>query len=201
MAGNSQEPQKFNTQVSVVIPEENYPGGLRGLIQRMRSRNWTKVGENMKENLLLILLLGSVVIGTGLGFAIRNSVGVMSKRDIMYLQFPGEMLMRMLKMLILPLVISSLIAGIAGLDASTCGKMGLRTIAYFGITTISAVVLGIIMTYIMRPGSNSDKKGIPRYGNAAQLNPVDTFLDLIRFVYFKFPSSVNNVLKQLSREK
>ncbi|KAL4222086.1 Excitatory amino acid transporter 3 [Mactra antiquata] len=179
MEGQSGEPQKMNTHVSITVPEE-YPRGPRGWLMRMRNRNWRKVGENMKENLLLILLLGSVILGAAIGFGVRSVYGHMSKRDTMYLQFPGEILMRMLQMLILPLVISSLIAGIAGLDASTCGKMGLRTIAYFATTTMSAVILGIIMTFIMRPGANSGKTDIPRYGAAAQINAADTFLDLIR---------------------
>lgn len=193
MEGQSGEPQKMNTHVSITVPEE-YPRGPRGLVMRMRNRNWRKIGENMKENLLLILLLGSVILGAAIGFGVRSAYGHMSKRHIMYLQFPGEILMRMLKMLILPLVVSSLIAGIAGLDASTCGKMGLRTIAYFATTTLSAVILGIIMTYIMSPGSSSDKKGIPRYGNAAQINAVDTFLDLIRWVSRKLISVQNYFL-------
>ena len=98
----------------------------------------------------------------------------------MYLQFPGELLMRMLKMLILPLIISSLIAGIAGLDAKTCGKMGLRTIIYFGTTTLISVILGIIMAVSIRPGDGAKKDDIKRYGSAAKLTTADTFLDLIR---------------------
>lgn len=193
MAGNSEDPPKMNTFVSINMPEE-YPRGPRGWIMRLRNRNWRQIGDNMKENLLLILLLGSVILGSAVGFGVRNTYGKMTKRELMYLQFPGEILMRMLKMLILPLVVSSLIAGIAGLDASTCGKMGLRTIAYFATTTMSAVILGIIMTYIMGPGTSSDKQRIPRYGSAAQLNPVDTFLDLIRSVYdfYLFLAGVKN---------
>ena len=179
MAEQLEDPPKMNTFVSINVPEE-YPSGPRGWIMRCRSRNWRNMASNMKENLLLILLLGSVILGGAVGAVVRSTKGRMSKRELMYLQFPGEILMRMLKMLILPLIVSSLIAGIAGLDASTCGKMGLRTIAYFATTTMSAVILGIIMTYIMGPGKSSDKEGIPRYGSAAQLNPVDTFLDLIR---------------------
>lgn len=183
MEGQPNEQDKVNTHISIVVPEE-YAPGLRGIIQRIRRRNWRHVGENMKENLLLILLLGSVVLGCLVGFAIRStSIEAFGRREIMYLQFPGEILMRMLKMLILPLVVSSLISGIAGLDAGTCGKMGLRTIAYFASTTLLAVVLGIIMTYIIRPGANSDKKALERFGSAAQINPADTFLDLIRNMF------------------
>ena len=180
MEGQSDDQEKVNTHISIVVPEE-YAPGIRGIFQRCRrSACWRNVGENMKENLMLVLLLGSVILGCVVGFIIRQTGVTFGKRDIMYLQFPGEILMRMLKMLILPLVVSSLISGIAGLDAGTCGKMGLRTIAYFASTTLLAVILGIIMTYIIRPGANSDKKNIARFGSAAQINPTDTFLDLIR---------------------
>lgn len=135
--------------------------------------------KGLKQNLILVLLLLSVVFGCAIGFGIR-ATGQLTKREIMYLQFPGEMLMRMLKMLIIPLVVASLIGGIAGLDAKTCGKMGLRTMAYFGTTTMLAVILGIIMAVTIRPGSNGDQTEIPRYGEAKKLNSVDTFLDLIR---------------------
>ncbi|XP_033761582.1 excitatory amino acid transporter 1-like [Pecten maximus] len=107
----------------------------------------------------------------------------MTKREIMYLSFPGEMLMRMLKMLILPLIVSSLIAGIAGLDAKTCGKMGLRTMAYFATTTLLAVILGITMAVIIQPGRNADRSKIQRYGKTEKLNTADTFLDLIRNLF------------------
>lgn len=134
---------------------------------------------NIRENLLLILLLGAVIMGCVIGFSVR-SLGQMNKRQIMYLQFPGEMLMRMLKMLVLPLIVSSLISGIAGLDAKTCGKMGLRTIAYFGATTLLSVILGIIMAVTIRPGGGATKEDLVRHGKAATVNSADTFLDLIR---------------------
>ncbi|ESP03184.1 hypothetical protein LOTGIDRAFT_61417, partial [Lottia gigantea] len=136
-----------------------------------------------KENLLLVLLFCGVFLGVGMGFMVRSIGGDFSKRQIMYLMFPGEILMRMLKMLILPLIVASLIAGIAGLDAKTCGKMGLRTIAYFACTTILAVILGIIMAVSIRPGGGAEASEIKRYGAAKRVNSVDTFLDLIRNLF------------------
>jgi len=60
----------------------------------------------------------------------------------MYLGFPGQLLMRMLKMMILPLIISSLIAGLANLDVSSSGKMGGRAVLYYMTTTLLSVILG-----------------------------------------------------------
>ncbi|ETN68673.1 hypothetical protein NECAME_05518 [Necator americanus] len=61
-----------------------------------------------RKNLLLVMTIGSVVAGAFLGFAIRPLN--LSPQTVMLVSFPGELLMRMLKMMILPLIISSLIS-------------------------------------------------------------------------------------------
>nr|KAG5701628.1 hypothetical protein BaRGS_019317 [Batillaria attramentaria] len=165
---------KVNTHVHVTIPEEDL--GRLGNLKRCSKRCLSQ----SKENLLLILLLVSVIVGTAIGFIARAAKDRYSAREIMYLQFPGEILMRMLKMLILPIVLASLIAGIAGLDAKTCGKMGLRTIGYFATTTLLSVILGIVLCVSIQPGVGADRSKLSRYGKAARLNSADTFLDLIR---------------------
>lgn len=165
---------KGNAHITVPIPDE-YLGQSRA------KQCATKCLRGSKENLILILLLSAVIMGVSLGFIIRAARPEgYSQRDIMYITFPGELLMRMLKMLILPLIVSSLIAGIAGLDAKTCGRMGLRTMAYFATTTMMAVILGIILTVSIQPGGGASRDEIPRYGTPKKVHPVDTFLDLIR---------------------
>ena len=66
------------------------------------------VGE---DNILLICLIVSMAAGIGMGLGLRTLSPPMDKREIMYLNFPGDLLMRMLKFLILPLIVSSLVAG------------------------------------------------------------------------------------------
>lgn len=61
------------------------------------------------KNLLLISTIGAVILGAVLGFIIRPYQP--TARTIMLISFPGEILMQLLKMMILPLIISSLIAG------------------------------------------------------------------------------------------
>ncbi len=63
----------------------------------------------IKTNLLLVLTVLGVVLGGIIGFAGRAANP--SDEVIMFISFPGDVLMRMLKMLILPLIISSLIGG------------------------------------------------------------------------------------------
>lgn len=183
MEGEPADLNKVNTHVFVSVPEEDLGRGEN--LKRLGKRCGKKCLSAGKENLLLILLLGSVIFGCAVGFivrAVRPSM-MTNKREVMYLLFPGEMLMRMLRMLILPLIMSSLISGIAGLDAKTCGKMGLRTIAYFATTTIIAVILGIIMCVTIQPGSGQSGEKLKRYGSTKRVNSVDTFLDLIRNMF------------------
>lgn len=63
----------------------------------------------MGNNLLLTLTIAGVLVGLVLGFLGR--LADLSPQSITLVSFPGEILMRMLKMFILPLIISSLISG------------------------------------------------------------------------------------------
>ena len=63
----------------------------------------------LRKNLLLVMTVASVVLGALLGFALRSTDP--SPQTVMLISFPGEILMNMLKLMILPLIVSSLISG------------------------------------------------------------------------------------------
>ncbi|KAB7507851.1 Excitatory amino acid transporter [Armadillidium nasatum] len=87
----------------------------------------TKMRWNwIRRNLLLILTFSGVICGVGCGFIIR--VFEPDKTVILLLAYPGELFIRMLKLMILPLVIASLIAGSASLNAKCNGRIVIRTI-------------------------------------------------------------------------
>jgi Na+/H+-dicarboxylate symporter len=88
-----------------------------------RTKRWKNC---MSENLLMMLTVAGVIMGVALGFILKfskseDSIG-WSKREIMYLQFPGDLFLRMLKSLILPLIISSIVSAIGSLDLSLSGN-------------------------------------------------------------------------------
>ena len=70
----------------------------------------------------------------------------------MYVSYIGEIFLRMLKALILPLIVPSLITAVGSLDLSLSGKVGMRAVAYYFATTILAVILGIILVTTIHPG-------------------------------------------------
>ncbi|XP_019521975.1 PREDICTED: excitatory amino acid transporter 5 [Hipposideros armiger] len=134
-----------------------------------------------KRNGLLVLSVLSVTVGCLLGFFLRTRR--LSPQEISYFQFPGELLMRMLKMLILPLVVSSLMSGLASLDAKTSSRLGIFTVAYYLWTTFVAVIVGIIMVSIIHPGGAAQKEATEQSGKPI-MSSADALLDLIR--YFPF---------------
>jgi len=66
----------------------------------------------------------------------------------------GDLFMRLIKMVIVPLVFSSLLVGVASLgDVRKLGRLGVRTIGLYLLTTAVAVTIGLICAKIVRPGS------------------------------------------------
>ncbi|ROT69070.1 hypothetical protein C7M84_012773 [Penaeus vannamei] len=114
-----------------------------------------------------------------------------SKREVMYVGYLGELFLRALKALIIPLIVSSLVSAIGSLDLSLSKKIGLRAIAYYITTTVSAVILGIILVVTIHPGKGNDddiiKRGRPRrptarppHGSAQASYTPDLLMDLPR---------------------
>ncbi|XP_034039387.1 solute carrier family 1 member 7a [Thalassophryne amazonica] len=141
---------------------------------------WSRVKNVCKQNGLLILSVLAVVIGCLLGFFLRGKQ--LSQQEVKYFQFPGELLMRMLKMLILPLVVSSLMSGLAALDAKCSSRLGIMTISYYLWTTFVAVVVGIIMVYIIHPGGAAQKEDSDD-SKKPMTSSADALLDLIRNMF------------------
>jgi len=98
----------------------------------------------------------------------------------MLISFPGELLMHMLKMMILPLIISSLISGLSQLDAKQSGRMGSMAILYYFGTTMFAVLTGIVLVLSIHPGDPTIKKDLGTGTEGQKVSTIDTFLDLIR---------------------
>jgi len=90
-------------------------------------------------------MVAGIVLGIFCGWMFGNKM--------LAVEWIGEMFLDALKMLVVPLIISSMIVGIAGLgDIRKVGKTGLITLVYFLITTCIAVGIGLVMVNIIEPG-------------------------------------------------
>ena len=143
-----------------------------------------KVQAVIKRDLLMFLIIIAVIIGFAVGIGINSSVQKLEDPTkttvLVVLGFLGELLMNMLKMLILPLIISSLIVGLAALDQQASGRLGARTVGYYMGTTVLAVILGIILVLIISPGSKAAAPNETK--KQRDVIALDSFLDLIRYV-------------------
>lgn len=67
--------------------------------------------------------------------------------------FFGTLFINALKMLIVPLIASSIIVGVAGIGSSgNLGKLGGKTLLFYALTTLAAILVGLILVNFVRPG-------------------------------------------------
>uniref|UniRef100_A0A0K0EVB5 Amino acid transporter n=1 Tax=Strongyloides venezuelensis TaxID=75913 RepID=A0A0K0EVB5_STRVS len=146
----------------------------------MDRRNSRKaIKKFVKKNLLLVLTISAVIVGLLLGFILRQFT--LPKEAVILINFPGEIFMQVLKLMILPLIFSSLISALAQMNAKDSGQMGLITVFYYLTTTALATITGIILVLVIQPGDPTIKNDFKVTGVAhANVNPLDAFLDLIR---------------------
>lgn len=100
--------------------------------------------KNKSAISILIALFASVVVGLSL----------QSRVEIANMFQPlGTIYINLIKMIMVPLVFSSLVLGITSItDVKKIGKMGIRTILIFMVTTAVAVSIGLILSNIFKPG-------------------------------------------------
>ena len=100
-----------------------------------------------------------MALGAGLGLAL-NWAGVQGMVDADIVgkvalvgKEIGDLFLRLLQMLVVPLIVSSLITGVTGMgDLRTLGSIGGRAIAFYLTTSFLAIVTGIVVVNIIRPG-------------------------------------------------
>ncbi|XP_053982237.1 excitatory amino acid transporter 1-like [Hylaeus volcanicus] len=142
-----------------------------------------KVRACLRHNSLTILTVSGVVGGVILGIILRNTRTLgWTPREIMYINYIGDLFLRMLKSLILPLIISSLVSAIGSLDLSLSGRIGARAIVYYMVTTVSAVVLGIILVITIQPGVGNNPH-VKTKAPTQNVSTVDTLMDLVRNMF------------------
>uniref|UniRef100_A0A8B9RJZ0 Amino acid transporter n=1 Tax=Astyanax mexicanus TaxID=7994 RepID=A0A8B9RJZ0_ASTMX len=152
---------------------------VSGARNKMCSITRESIKGFLRRNTFVLFTVAAVAVGIVLGFALRPHN--LSPREIKYFSFPGELLMRMLQMLVLPLIVSSLVTGISSLDSKASGKMGVRAIVYYMLTTFIAVFIGIVMVIIIRPGKGNRDSPVSSSGSIESVQAADAFLDLIRY--------------------
>lgn len=115
-----------------------------------------------------------------------------------YFSILSDVFLRLIKMIIAPLVFSTLVVGIAHMgDTGSLGRVGVRTLLWFITASIFSLVLGLVIVHILQPGVGL-QLAIPTEGNAPQASA----LNLRDFVTHLVPTSIfdamaNNSILQI----
>ncbi|XP_039465496.1 excitatory amino acid transporter 3-like isoform X3 [Oreochromis aureus] len=141
-------------------------------------RNWRNCCNYVFQNIFMFASLAAVVLGLAVGLIIR-SVDTLTEVEKNYLGFPGEILIRMLQFITVPLIVTSVIIGVAGLTVSASRKISIRAAVYFILTSVVAVITGLALVLIIKPGATYNTQDI-KEGDEENFSTIDTLLDLIR---------------------
>lgn len=135
--------------------------------------------KRLKGGLATQILIG-LVLGVVVGAVFYGNPNV-SK----ILQPFGTIFIRLIKMIVIPIVVSCLIVGVAGVgDLKKIGVLALKTIVYFEVMTTIALIVGIIIGNVFHPGTGVDmsslsKTSISSYVDTAKKATNKGFVDTI----------------------
>ncbi len=105
---------------------------------------------NLKLHWQILLALGLAVIA---GLLTGTEAGLFGITFYSVYDFFGTLFLNALKMLIVPLIVSSIIVGIAGIGSSgALGRLGGKTLLYYTATSLLAILVGLAVVNIIQPG-------------------------------------------------
>jgi len=107
------------------------------------------------NRLFTAFVVGAMLLGVLVGYVINQSLPAESAKEIASnLSIITDLFLRLIKMIIAPLVFTTLVAGIAHMgDASEVGRVGVKTIGWFILASITSLTIGLVMVHIIQPGS------------------------------------------------
>lgn len=136
------------------------------------------------RKLLRIPLAYQILIGLILGIIV-GAIFYGNPKVETYLQPLGTMFINMIKMIVVPIIISTLIVGVAGTgNVKQLGKLGGKTMIYFQIVSLVAIIVGLSAANIFKPGEGIDmsslsKGDIDQYVQTTEEVQNNGFMDVI----------------------
>lgn len=119
-----------------------------------------------------------------LGLFLGVVVGLIFKHDAVRLEIIGTIFLSLIQMLIVPLVFSSMVSGICSIhDPKKLGRVGIKTIFTYIITTIIAVSIGLLFAKLIQPGMGA---GLSYKKSAV---PVISGVDPMKMIIDLFPTN------------
>lgn len=112
-----------------------------------------KKGEGFMKKKFQLSLATQIFIGLLVGIIV-GAIFYGNTTAQEYLQPIGDIFLRLIKMIVVPIVVASIVVAVAGVgDLKSVGKIGGKAILYFEIVTTIAIIVGIIAANVIQPGA------------------------------------------------
>jgi Na+/H+-dicarboxylate symporter len=170
-----------------------------------KGRRISDFGTGMNRT-FTILIVSAMVLGIAVGWGVNQyATPEQAKAVATNLSIVTDVFLRLIKMIIAPLVFSTLVSGIARMeDAKSIGRVGAKTLGWFISASLVSLTIGLIMVHIIQPGAGMHL-AIPDVGpiSGKAASAVDmTKFNLKDFVSHIFPKSIveamaNNEILQI----
>lgn len=111
------------------------------------------MAEHKRKRLLWAIFIG-LILGavTGIIFAFISPENAVRKYALLVSAPLGTLFINLLKMIVTPVIIFTLISGVASIEPSRLGKVGVKIIVFYMLTSLMAIVVGLVIGNIMQPG-------------------------------------------------
>ena len=160
----------------------------------LRSLNYLSVHlDRLIQGRLWLKVSIGLVLGAAIGVLLNPSIGLVTEHISLrladWLDLPGQIFMRLVQMIMIPLIFTSIITGIVGNTSENLKTFGLRLLLYFVFTTTIAILIGLVVTLVFKPGQYIfELGGFPNSGES-QLRP-DENTDLLENI----PNAISNLI-------
>ncbi|GGE72096.1 dicarboxylate/amino acid:cation symporter [Sphingomonas prati] len=114
------------------------------------------------------------------GLLIGIALGLLWPAGAAAIRLVGDLFVRLIKMLVVPVVLVTIAAGISSLgDPRRLGSIGGRTVGWFAFTTLLAVSIGMTFGLVLRPGEGIALAGIAPHVLGPPVSPADQLLGIV----------------------
>lgn len=88
-----------------------------------------------------------------LGFGLGAVLGLLFQEKILFVQPVGDLFLKLIQMIVIPLIFCSIISGIASIgDVAKLKRIGAKVMGFYIVTTILSTILGLAVSHLMQPG-------------------------------------------------
>jgi len=120
-------------------------------------------------------LYHKILLGLGAGVV----AGLLLGENAAYLKPVGDIFIRCLRLIVVPLILSTLITGVVSTgDIRKLGKIGIRTVVYFMITTTLAVCIGLFVANIFQPGMGLSLGELTEISRPKSVSPSEMVINM-----------------------